>query len=441
MIRIGIVLVVVVTQAVAPPLAAPVEGDAVSVRVVNSPPFKDRARLAMDRDGLSAALRDEGYPLRASALYLVEIIPGVGQPAYVLHDAGAGAFWNGFYPLSSVKLTAAVAAVDWAAELGFTGAARVRFDDGFEATLRELYEAAITVSSNPSYDRTLQVAGLDYLNQELIPRFGLDSMWLGAAYAGFRIQDPPGYTLTEEYEADGLPEHLPAGDVAATLLHRVRVPGRTAEVDYRDWNDTDLFDLVDVLRRVMLNDELPHTERFGLPAADVAGLQDSLCRATPDLLGPGVTEALGEDARVCNKSGTWPEGACVDHAYVEEPRRGRRFLLAAVAPCNWPSFAAMATEALLVADELTGTPIQPDAGRSMGLIATASPASLRVELLTEADWALVWVDDRPPVIVAGDLLGMSLDLPPPGRHLLVAVTMEGGMPVGYRAFGLEVAFG
>ena len=48
-------------------------------------------------------------------------------------------------------------------------------------------------------------------------------------------------------------------------------------------------------------------------------------------------------------------------------------------------------------------------------------------------------DDGSPMILAGDPLAASLDLPPLGSHLMVVITMEGGTPVGYRSVGVEVS--
>lgn len=426
----------------ATPASGAQAGAEVEVTIAADPiPWKERARLAIDRDGLQAALAAGGHRVSANALYLVEIVPGVDQPAFVLHDAGGGAFWKGFYPLSAVKLAAAVAAIDWVAELGFTGDAIVRFDDGFEATVSEIYEQSITVSANWAYDRTLQIAGLDYVNQEVLPRFGLESMWLGAAYAGSSVQNPPGYTLLEEVPIGPLPAALPATEVGSTRIRHLFVPGRTAGTDYRGWNDTDLFDLVEVLRRVMLDGELPHAERFGLPAADVQRLQAALCRATPVLLAPGVAEVLGPEARVCNKTGIWPSGTCVDHAYIDDGGGRRRLLLAAVAPCNWPLFSSIAAETLAAVDRLSGVPLQEDAGRPIEATVAVEGEAMRIELSTAADWALLWIDDGPPMILAGDRLRASLDIPAAGDHLLVVMTVEHGSGVGYRALGLEVTPG
>ena len=58
---IGVVLLTVAGLVAGPPLAAQEEAGPVSVSIVDALPWKERARLAIDPNGLTAALQAHGY--------------------------------------------------------------------------------------------------------------------------------------------------------------------------------------------------------------------------------------------------------------------------------------------------------------------------------------------------------------------------------------------
>ncbi len=417
--------------------------------------WKDRARLVMDHDSLASALRDGGYRFASNAeIYMAEVVPGVGQPALVMYDAGQGAFSQNFWPASSVKLLAAVAALEYIGTLGFTGDAEISGPWIGDRTVRSIYESAIVRSDNRSYDLLVRIAGIDFINGEFVPRNGLDSVTIGSDLSGLSILASPSYLLTEWVPAEEISISLPPGVKVVPVRHTVE--SRRASGYYRS-NNIDLFDLAEVVRRVMLADEIAEDHRFGLEDEDIAGLSAALCAAEPAHYEPGAVRIYGEDAEVCGKSGWWehtvdPEEeeeeeaqpappSCTDVALISDPDTGRRVLLAATGGCGGAGLAGLAAPALEAAAVLFGTPLQADAGVPIDAVLTNADGLLEVSLETTAQWALVFVDgDRPVVAVRrGDRLETSVTLPGDGPHLLVVVGVSYAARVGYRAIDFEVS--
>ena len=262
---------------------------------------------------LSAA----GYVLPAGAsVYAVKVLGTPGHIAgYVPYEAGDGAYATDFWPASSIKVAVAVGALAFLRTLGFTGAATVSTDDGWTSTVHDLYDAALRDSSNEAYDELVQIAGYDWLNNVfLTPANGFPTTVVQRSYSGIDITTSPAMTVAE-------------GD------RQTVIPDRASTADYGcadAGNCSDLFELVDAVRRVVLNSEIPPAERFPIDASDIAGLTDALAGAD-GFLTPGVTAVLGDGSVVYDKPG-WVSGLdCVDVGLVVSPS-GQRFLLGEAAP-------------------------------------------------------------------------------------------------------------
>ena len=94
---------------------------------------------------LDGRLTAAGYEVPKDAnVYAVRVVEGSGGRIYEQYQAGGGALATDFWPASSIKVLAALGALDFARSLGYTGAATVTFDDGGPSrTLRSIYEPAI----------------------------------------------------------------------------------------------------------------------------------------------------------------------------------------------------------------------------------------------------------------------------------------------------------
>jgi len=405
--------------------------------------WKDGAQLVIDDQFLADAFAAAGYRLPAgSEVYVVEIIDGIDQPAYLLYEAGEGAFSTDFWPASTVKLLAAVAAVEYVGDLGFTGDAVVSVGAASEVTLSSIYEAAITVSSNDAYDRLLQIAGLDYINGEFADEYGLDSIQYGTSYSGLTVTSSPQLTITEGKDP-GDSEIPPASDAPATTT--AVVDARSASEDYGS-NDTDLFDLIEGLRRVMLADELPEEDRFDLPAADLDRIQQALIESGPSFFEAAAIEVLGDDVIVANKAGWVPGSECLDTAYILDPDTGWSFLIAATQPYQ-TGFVALGEIAEIalgaVLDGPGGIPLMADTGLEMDLALYVDDGLVHVDSVVESDQVLMFIDGNPLTVesMGQDAYQAMLQLPEPGTHVLHITAFAEGEPVGHRTLTFSVPEG
>jgi hypothetical protein len=322
------------------------------------------ARVQASADRTTLAGGPDALPEGARVL-AARIFPGGDVPAYAWFEAGGGGFDNNFFPASAVKLLAALGALDFARSLGFTGAAVV--DGGY--SLREYYDAALRWSSNEDYSALVRIAGVDRLNRQFLPEHGFGATAIQEPYGpGEQVTWSPEMTLTE-------------GD------REVVVPERQGDADYGcdGGNCATLFDLVDAVRRVVLDGEIDGRERFDLDPADIAGLQDALAGAE-GFIAPGVVDALGPDVRIFTKPGWVPELDCVETALVVDDATGHRFLVAVAAPDDGTceELATMAADVLRVLEQCEdGAALRTDGkwvgiagGRQTGSPVVEGPASL-----------------------------------------------------------------
>jgi len=317
----------------------------------NDPPGADplvwpaRVQAAVDQ----TTLADGGLSLPDGGKVLVtRIFAGGDAPAYAYYQAGGGGFTNDFFPASSIKLLAALGALDFAHSLGFTGDAVV--DGGF--SLHDYYDAALRWSSNEDYSALVRIAGVDRLNRQFLPAHGFLATAIQEPYGpGEQVTFSPEMTLTE-----GAREMV--------------VPERQGDPDYGcdAGNCTTLFDMSEALRRVMLDAEEPAAERFDLSPADIAGLQDALGGAE-GFLAPGVVDALGPDVSIFTKPGWVPGLNCVETAFIVDAATGRRFLVAVTAPddgtCD--ELSAMAADVLRELDGCDDASAVRADGRRVGV--------------------------------------------------------------------------
>jgi len=257
-----------------------------------------------------------GYrvPERAN-VYAVRLVEGPEGRIYEQYQAGGGPLAVDFWPASSIKVLAALGALDFARSLGFSGAASVTFDDGGPSrTLRSIYEAAIRDSANYEYDLLVQIAGLDRLNGEfLTARNGFPITSISRSYGGLEFAQSPAMVLEEGGK-------------------RTDVPARTAQrpPECQTGNCSNLFEMTESVRRIVLSDQLPADQRFDLKKADLDALSDSLQDAE-GFFPAAAKGALGAGARIWSKPGDAAGLDCLDVAFIQS-RAGKRFLVAATVP-------------------------------------------------------------------------------------------------------------
>lgn len=180
---------------------------------------------------------------------------------------------KGWWPASTVKLFAAVAALEKLRSLGFSPNAEVTFhysDNDVTTSVDLLVRQAITPSDNTAFDRLVEIVGLDEINQTFfVPAKGFHSTVLLRAYSA-RVRDPK--------SGLGTLRHAPR----VTLREGEKVaeiPERVSTTSYPcpdEGNCTTLLELAETMRRVMLHEVIPKDERFDLGEAELELLRSAL---------------------------------------------------------------------------------------------------------------------------------------------------------------------
>ncbi len=234
------------------------------------------ASASVDHDTLPDLMRRRGFdPPRRFKAAIIEITFDRGRQNVVSERrfdyAGTGGESEGWNPASSVKLFAAVAAMQRMNELGFTGEARVTFHGRREytATLDEVIGAALGPSDNIAYNRLVQFVGFDALNRDFLSRSnGFRSTVLRRPYArstwmemggSSSFRDTPALTISEGGRTREIPERRGSHDVTC---------GGSA--------CTTLLDLAECMRRLMLQEQVPAHLSYDLPRRDLLTVRAAL---------------------------------------------------------------------------------------------------------------------------------------------------------------------
>ena len=210
-----------------------------------------------------------------------------------------------WWPASSIKLYAAIAALERARAMGFTPAVRVTYHydesapfggaEPFTARLRDIVRLAIVQSNNHAFNRLVELVGHDRINRQFFTEDnGLGSTVFLRAY-NTDVRDPetghgtnrhsPRITLVEGRRSRELPERTGTGTYECPNLG----------------NCTTLRDLAESIRRVMMHDHLPEEQRFDLGEEEIALLRDVLAaerREHGQLLVEAIQSGFGDDAEV-----------------------------------------------------------------------------------------------------------------------------------------------
>ena len=279
----------------------------------------------IDSVALDEALAEAGVEVPDGAsVYAALVVKTPKGLDYERFEAGGGAVADNLWPASSIKVLAAEGALEYLADLGFTGAATVTMgDDTF--TVADLYEAAITDSSNEAYDTLVQIAGVDWLNTHfLTAENGFPDTVIQRSYTGFGVRSSPEMTISENGR-------------------QVTVPARESTGTYDcpdDGNCSNLVAMTDSVARVVLHGELDPADRLNIAPADITGLQDAL-RDAEGFIEPAVDRVLGPDVEVYNKPGYVPGDSCVDVAVLDDPATSQQYLLGVATPDDGPTCPAV----------------------------------------------------------------------------------------------------
>jgi len=296
-----------------------------------------RGLALSDPGSLDASLAAAGYKFPPGAgVYAAKVTKEAGGLAYDDYQGGVGAIGTDFWPASSIKVLAAVGALEFVGQQGFTGAATVTFPGASPRTIKSIYDSAIRVSSNDDYDLLVEIAGVDWLNEQFLsPSRGLPTTVIQRSYTvGGDLRTTPAMTLSE-------------GAKTAT------VPARNGKTfsECPQGQCSNLYEMSESIRRVVFHNEIPASERFKLAPADVAGLTSALLGAE-GFFEPSVARVIGPTARIYGKPGEVAGRDCLDVAMIDNGK-GLRLLLSATMPEEQGGCPALVTLATAVLKFLT----------------------------------------------------------------------------------------
>lgn len=260
--------------------------------------FSLSPRPVVDHLHLSAALRARGFEAGPNFKALVvEVVLDAGgdrierERVFDFDGTGGHTDWN---PASTVKLFAAIGALEYTASRGISPQAEITFNDTSGLTtshrLDALVELAMVDSDNIAYNRLVQVAGYDFLNrQSIINQLGLQQTALNRPYARHAWVRMTG----QPHFRDSPPLTVTRAGRGRRSTRTVQIPARTGMGEYpceRTAACTSLADLAEAMRRVMLYEQLPPGERPRFDKPELRVLRNAM--RTPKKRGTDMIEGL-----------------------------------------------------------------------------------------------------------------------------------------------------
>ncbi|MBQ9242025.1 MAG: serine hydrolase [Proteobacteria bacterium] len=230
-----------------------------------------------------------------------------------------------YWPASTVKLAAAVMALLKLREYKAGSKSVVSFTDlegHYEDTVEKLCRDAIIPSNNTAYNRLMEIAGFDEINDHYLREvFHFPKMVLQRRYVRHRPED----SLRDSPEIQ-----FSDGNVNGTIPER-HSSGKMRPECPRESNCTTLAELGEVMFRVVLHEELPKKRQLALPSAEINMLREALVKA-PSCIGDGITAAMGPGITIYNKGGKVIGDDRLEVAVVSTPDKRERYLVALSMP-------------------------------------------------------------------------------------------------------------
>lgn len=240
-------------------------------------------------------------------------------PRFEWHDYRDTADRRDFWPASTIKLYAAIAALEQLHALGLPAQTRARFEHrqargawrfDVERPVDRLISEVFRRSANEDYTLLLRLSGLDRINTRfLTPERGFPGSALMRGY----VKERPWAYVREEAQRIELIHDAQSHTVEHSWSGRFYAEERGASViDARTGNVTSPRELVDCLRRVLFHEALPEAERFRISPAmltllrhgstGLSGLETAHTNSGPSSWTPAVQAAF-PGARYFHKSG------------------------------------------------------------------------------------------------------------------------------------------
>ncbi len=271
-----------------------------------------------------------------------------GHHAFTWHDYRDTAARTDFWPASTIKIYAVIAALELLNERGFPFDSTVQFEhqnkDGSWTLdcargVKEMLSEVFRRSSNEDYTLLLRLTGIDRINtQFLTPERGFPH---SALMRGYVLGRP--YQYSRE-EAQRITLRSADGSKTVTLEHtwsgRSYSEERGATIfEAKTGNVTSPRELGECLRRVLFAEEIPEADRYHLNseqleflrhgAAGLTGLQTTSPDSEPDAWLNGV-EPVFPNAKFFHKCGLIADYALEVAAVDDTANSGAQFILVPV---------------------------------------------------------------------------------------------------------------
>ncbi len=271
-----------------------------------------------------------------------------GPPAFVWTDYRGTGSAADFWPASTIKVYAVVAALELLAERGFPLDTVVSFEhrepDGrwvldCARSMREMLSENFRRSSNEDYTLLLRMVGIDRLNTRfLVPERGFER---SALMRGYVLGRPWSYMRAEPQRI-----RLRSADGVMSETHEHTWSGRSYSeergatvIDAKTGNVTTPRDLVECLRRILYHEDLPAAERYRLTTeqldflrfggAGLTGLETRNEASGPSAW-TGAAESVFPKARFFHKCGVISDFALELAAVDDTANDGPAYLMAPV---------------------------------------------------------------------------------------------------------------
>jgi hypothetical protein len=296
---------------------------------------------------LDAAIDAIAPEVKKWASVCVVTTNGEGTPEFTWQQYGETGEATDFWPASTIKLYAAIAALELLEErdlpLETTAIFEHREADGpwvvdCARTMREMLHAVFRRSSNEDYTLLLRLVGIDRINTHfLIPQRGFPH---SALMRGYVLGRPYGYVREEAQRITLRGREGRIERVEHTWSGRFYAQERGGTIiDARTGNVTSARELAECLRRVIFHEHLPPAERYEISAealaflrfggAGLSGLETKEPASSP-LAWKDAADAVFPAARFFHKCGVISNYA-LDLAFVDDAAEtGKRFIVVPV---------------------------------------------------------------------------------------------------------------
>lgn len=261
-----------------------------------------------------------------------------GAPTFTWHHYKDSKTAVGFWPASTIKLYAAVHALERLNELGMPFDVVLQFehreDDAWvldcARSMKEMLSEVFKRSSNEDYTLLLRFCGIDGINTSfLVPDRGFPHSALMRGYVtgrpyGFIREEPQRITLIAQDGARKVVEHEWSGRAYSKERGATVISETTG-------NCTSTAELAECMRRVMFHESIPEQDRYNLTDEQARFLREgdqgySGMKSDSGYSYKDAVDQVFPNAVYYRKTGMI-SNYHLDIAYFEDPDTGARFIL------------------------------------------------------------------------------------------------------------------